>query len=112
MQSPFHPTNWSQACASWIHEIQVVFEPPIPVLPGRGGFLRLMRWSTPRVAALVALSFTLHCTRPPSSFPDAPAGSRGAGRRSAHRSVAVNSGSAWSYSMVRTTRAGTPTAML
>lgn len=78
MQSPFHPTNWSQACVSWIHEIQVVFDPPIPVLPGKGGFLRLMRWSTPRVATLVALSFTLHCTRPPSSFPDAPSGTRGA----------------------------------
>lgn len=67
MLSPFHPTNWSQACASWIHEIQVAFDPPTPVEPGKGGFLRLMRWSTPRVATLVALSFTLHCTRPPAS---------------------------------------------
>ena len=65
MPSPFHPTNWSQACVSWIHEIQIAFDPPVPVEPGRGGFLRLMRWSTPRVATLVILSFTLHCTRPP-----------------------------------------------
>lgn len=28
-----------------------------------------MRWSTPRVATLVVLSFTLHCTRPPASLP-------------------------------------------
>jgi rare lipoprotein A len=27
-----------------------------------------MRWSTPRVAVLVVLSFTLHCTRPPASM--------------------------------------------
>ena len=67
MLSPFHPTNWSQACVSWIHEIHVAFDPPVPVDPGRGGLLRLMRWSTPRVAILVVLSFTLHCTRPPMS---------------------------------------------
>jgi rare lipoprotein A len=28
-----------------------------------------MRWSTPRVATLVVLSFTLHCTRPPAYTP-------------------------------------------
>jgi len=68
MTSPFHPTNWSQACASWIHEIQIAFDPPTPVELGKGGLLRLMRWSTPRVATLVLLSFTLHCTRPPASI--------------------------------------------
>jgi rare lipoprotein A len=73
----FHPTNWSQACASWIHEIQIAFDPPVPVEPGKGGLLRLMRWGTPRVATLVALSFTLHCTRPPGSIPSAPRESRG-----------------------------------
>lgn len=69
MLSPFHPTNWSQACASWIHEIHIAFDPPVPVEPGKGGFLRLMRWGTPRVASLVILSFTLHCTRPPAYTP-------------------------------------------
>jgi len=68
MTSPFHPTNWSQACVSWIHEIQIAFDPPTPVELGKGGLLRLMRWSTPRVATLVILSFTLHCTRPPASI--------------------------------------------
>ncbi|HJV48291.1 MAG TPA: septal ring lytic transglycosylase RlpA family protein [Geothrix sp.] len=53
---------------SWIHEIQIAFDPPAPVEPGKGGFLRLMRWGTPRVATLVILSFTLHCTRPPASI--------------------------------------------
>ena len=76
MTSPFHPTNWSQACVSWIHEIQIAFDPPVPVEPGRGGILRLMRWSTPRVATLVALSFTIHCTRPPGSLPLAQTGYR------------------------------------
>ncbi len=69
MTSPFHPTNWSQACVSWIHEIQIAFDPPTPVELGRGGLLRLMRWSTRRVSTLVLLSFTLHCTRPPASLP-------------------------------------------
>ena len=77
MLSPFHPTNWSQACVSWIHEIHVTFDPPVPVEPGRGGLLRLMRWSTPRVAVLVVLSFTLHCTRPPVSMGAPTLGSQG-----------------------------------
>ena len=77
MLSLFHPSNWSQACVSWIHEIQVAFDPPVPVVPGRGGFLRIMRWRTPGLAGLVLLSFTLHCTRPPVSLPLAPAGSHG-----------------------------------
>ncbi len=64
----FHPDNWSQACAHWIHEIQVVFDPPVPSEPGNGGFLRLTRLGASQWAALVALAFTLHCTRPPSTF--------------------------------------------
>ena len=76
MPSPFHPTNWSQACVSWIHEIQIAFDPPVPVEPSKGGFLRLMRWSTPRVSTLVILIFTLHCTRPPGYLPLSSTGSR------------------------------------
>jgi len=34
-----------------------------------------MRWSTPRVATLVILSFTIHCTRPPGSLPLSQTGS-------------------------------------
>lgn len=74
MLLPFHPTNWSSACASWIHEIQVAFDAPTPVDPGQGGILRLMRWSTPRVATLVILSFTLHCTRPPQPLAERQGG--------------------------------------
>lgn len=76
MLSPFHPTNWSKACALWIHEIHIAFDPPAPVAPGRGGFLRHMRWSTPRMAVLVALSFTLHCTRPPATYESPSTGTR------------------------------------
>jgi len=76
MLSSFHPTNWSKTCALWIHEIHVAFDPPTPVDPGKGGFLRLMRWSTPRVATLVSLSFTLHCTRPPTTYASPASGSR------------------------------------
>jgi rare lipoprotein A len=68
MTSSFHPTNWSQACVSWIHEIQIAFDPPALVVPGRGGFLRLTRWCSQQVATLVLLSFTLHCTRPPAAI--------------------------------------------
>ena len=68
MPSSFHPTNWSKACVHWIHEIQVVFEPPAPVVPGTGGFLRITRLGAPQIAVLVAMAFTLHCTRPPATF--------------------------------------------
>ncbi|HEX9081024.1 MAG TPA: septal ring lytic transglycosylase RlpA family protein [Holophagaceae bacterium] len=68
MLPSFHPTNWSKACVHWIHEIQVVFEPPVPVAVGTGGFLRRTRLGAPQVAALVVLAFTLHCTRPPATF--------------------------------------------
>ena len=75
MLSLFHPANWSQTCASWMHEIQIAFEPPAPVEPGRGGFLRIVRWHAQGMAALVALSFTLHCTRPPVALPRTAPGS-------------------------------------
>jgi rare lipoprotein A len=76
MLSSFHPTNWSQVCVSWIHEIQIAFDPPVPVEPGKGGLLRVMRWSTPRVATMLILSFTLHCTRPPVSVASSHSGSQ------------------------------------
>lgn len=76
MPSPFHPTNWSKACASWIHEIHIAFDPPTPVVPGKGGLLRVMRWSTPRLTTLVIVLFTLHCTRPPASVPAFSSGLR------------------------------------
>jgi rare lipoprotein A len=96
MLSPFHPTNWSKACALWIHEIHVAFDPPMPVDPGKGGLLRLMRWSTPRVATLVALSFTLHCTRPPMAYVSPTTGSRG-GAASADGQAYVEEGLASWY---------------
>lgn len=68
MPSPFHPTNWSKAATQWIHEIHVAFDPPVPVVPGTGGFLRRTRLGAPQVAGLVVLVFTLHCTRPPATF--------------------------------------------
>lgn len=109
MLSPFHPTNWSQACASWIHEIHIAFDPPVPVEPGRGGFLRLMRWSTPRVATLVALSFTLHCTRPPSSFYSPRSGPRD-GRMATGAQAYVEEGVASWYGGNDDGFAGRPTA--
>lgn len=77
MLSPFHPTNWSKAATYWIHEIQVAFDPPVPVVPGTGGFLRRTRLNSPQVAVLVALAFTLHCTRPPATFTSRRTGSPG-----------------------------------
>ncbi len=109
MLSPFHPTNWSQACASWIHEIHIAFDPPVPVEPGKGGLLRLMRWSTPRVATLVALSFTLHCTRPPASFSTPRSGPRD-GRTATGAQAYVEEGVASWYGGNDDGFAGRPTA--
>ncbi len=109
MTSLFHPTNWSKACSSWIHEIHVVFDPPAPVDPGRGGFLRLMRWSTPRVATLVILSFTLHCTRPPVSL-STPESRSGDGANAAEGQPYVEEGLASWYGGNDDGFAGRPTA--
>ncbi|BDU69166.1 hypothetical protein GETHOR_12670 [Geothrix oryzae] len=109
MLSPFPPTNWSKACALWIHEIHVAFDPPVPVVPGKGGLLRLMRWSTPRVAVLVALSFTLHCTRPPAYLPSPTAGPLGGGS-SADGQAYVEEGVASWYGGDGDGFAGRPTA--
>lgn len=107
MLLPFHPTNWSSACASWIHEIQIAFDPPTPVALGKGGFLRVMRWGTSQVATIVILSFTLHCTRPPTPLSDA--------RRGTTRSVVdtqpfIEEGLASWYGSPEDGFAGRPTA--
>ncbi|WP_306589584.1 septal ring lytic transglycosylase RlpA family protein [Geothrix sp. 21YS21S-4] len=102
------PTNWSKTCALWIHEIHVAFDPPTPVEPGKGGLLRLMRWSTPRVATLVALSFTLHCTRPPATAPDAA--SRPMGIQASEGQVYMEEGVASWYGGEDDGFAGRPTA--
>ncbi|HJV90590.1 MAG TPA: septal ring lytic transglycosylase RlpA family protein [Holophagaceae bacterium] len=76
------PTNWSRTCAVWIEEIRVVFEAPVPVTVGTGGFLRSIRKVAALLAAGVSLSFTLHCTRPPVVSGSArTSSSRGAGSR-------------------------------
>ncbi len=109
MLYPFNPTNWSQACASWIHEIHIAFDSPAPVVPGSGGVLRLMRWSTPRVATLVALSFTLHCTRPPAPLSRPTHGPRG-GSAAADAQPYVEEGLASWYGGDGDGFAGRPTA--
>ncbi len=109
MLSPFHPTNWSQACVSWIHEIQIAFDPPTPVEPGKGGLLRLMRWSTPRVATLVILSFTLHCTRPPLTVSSSRAESRGGPNASGAQAYVEEGLASW-YGSSEDGFAGRPTA--
>ncbi len=109
MTSPFHPTNWSQACVSWIHEIQIAFDPPAPVEPGTGGFLHVMRWGSSRVAILVLLSFTLHCTRPPAYLSSAQLGS-GSRAASADARAYVEEGMASWYGGDDDGFAGRPTA--
>lgn len=109
MPSLFHPTNWSKACVSWIHEIHVTFDPPVPVAPGRGGLLRLMRWGSPRLATLVVLSFTLHCTRPPASIPS-PLGTARSGANLADGQAYVEEGTASWYGGNGDGFAGRPTA--
>jgi rare lipoprotein A len=67
-----------------------------------------MRWSTPRVAALVALSFTLHCTRPPVTFTSPAPGAREA--RPAQGQTYVEEGIASWYGGDGDGFAGRPTA--
>jgi rare lipoprotein A len=109
MLYPFHPTNWSKACALWIHEIHIAFDPPAPVDPGTGGLLRLMRWSTPRVAAAVALSFTLHCTRPPAPITTPRSGPWGGSLTSDERAFVEEGMASW-YGGNGDGFAGRPTA--
>ncbi len=69
---PPQPTNWRRECAVLIESIgRVAFEPLPPIRVGRGGFLRLVRWVSPSLAAGLVISFTLHCTRPPAPLPRA-----------------------------------------
>lgn len=64
-----YPANWRRECAVWIQEICVSFEPLVPVRVGRGGFLRAVRSASGPLALGLCLSFTLHCTRTPSTAP-------------------------------------------
>lgn len=60
------PSNWSRAFSIWIHDIQVGFQPVVDLEQRliHGGFLRQVRGVTRHAAALVAVFFSLHCTRP------------------------------------------------
>jgi rare lipoprotein A len=68
-----------------------------------------MRWSTPRVATLVALSFTLHCTRPPATYVTPATGSRN-GALAADGQAYVEEGVASWYGGNDDGFAGRPTA--
>ena len=65
----FEPTNGAQPGAAWMELTAITLDPPVPVKVGRGGFLRAVRLVSGPLAALVATSFTLHCTRPPATSP-------------------------------------------
>src|SRR4249920_2410706 len=82
METLPQPTNWRRECGVLIEQIgRVAFEPLPPIKVGRGGFLRLVRWISPSMSAVLVVSFTLHCTRPPAPMARArknPAGSTGA----------------------------------
>lgn len=60
------PSNWSRTFSIWIHDIQVGFQPVVDLEQRliHGGFLRQIRGVTRYAAALVAVFFSLHCTRP------------------------------------------------
>lgn len=60
------PSNWNRAFNIWIHGIQVGFQPVVDLERRlvHGGFLRQVRGVTRYAAALVAVFFCLHCTRP------------------------------------------------
>jgi rare lipoprotein A len=74
------PVNRPRAFLALRAEVPVRFamdassRPDVPAQAGRGGFVRRIRpWVLP-IAPLLALFFTLHCTRPPVSGPGRSAG--------------------------------------
>lgn len=54
--------NWSQAFQVWVDDIQVCFQPVVR-MQIQGGFLRKVRGATRVGAGVLALFFSLHCTR-------------------------------------------------
>jgi len=61
---PPSPANWSSAFSVWIRDIEVQFQPVEDVRRITGGFLRQVRRISHYSAPLLALLFSLHCTRP------------------------------------------------
>src|SRR5690242_6610434 len=66
------PTNGARLGAAWMEEISITLDAATPVKVGRGGFLRAVRVGSGPLAALLIGSFTLHCTRTPSTAPRTP----------------------------------------
>ncbi len=63
--NPLSTQNWSRAFNVWIEDIQIQFQPVMELERAliRGGLLRRVRSVTRVSAALVALFFTIHCTK-------------------------------------------------
>ncbi len=72
------PANLSRACRVSLAAVRVQLQPFQPVRIGRGGLVRRLRaWVLP-LAPLLALFFTVHCTRPPVASPGTVTGTGGA----------------------------------
>ncbi len=73
------PSNWSRTFNIWVHDIQVGFQPVVDLERRlvHGGFLRQVRGVTRYAAALVAVFFSLHCTRPQVVVPPKGGNPRG-----------------------------------
>lgn len=65
--TPLEPTNGARPGASWMEEISIALGPATPQKVGRGGFLRAVRFASGPLAVVLVASFTLHCTRPPTT---------------------------------------------
>ncbi len=63
------PRNWSRACQITLAAVRVQLGPFLPLNPGRGGLVRRLRPRVLPFAPLLALCFTIHCTRPPVASP-------------------------------------------
>jgi rare lipoprotein A len=72
---PLSPQNWNRMFNVWIEDIQVRFQ-PVARRAIDGGLLRRIRVVTRISAAVVALLFSLHCTKPTAATgkPVKPAG--------------------------------------
>ncbi len=63
--NPLSTQNWTRAFNIWIEDIQIQFQPVMELERAliQGGLLRRVRSLTRFSAALVALFFTVHCTK-------------------------------------------------
>jgi len=65
------PRIWTRTCQVFLAEVAVQLGPFVPVDVGKGGLVRRLRPVALGLTPVLALCFTIHCTRPPVTSPGA-----------------------------------------